>query len=229
MRIRFSFDFKIHIIFRHFLIKLNRNYRRNRSRSAIQTATHQSIVSQDEPAAQSQERSAASTVSCKYCNKSYSKSSNLNAHIKSAHEGRRFLCNYPGCTMDFTVKASLERHIHQFHSQQDSEDEGNPNPIVECEYFVDGSKVVLSEKAKLKKIQRLERTIRELNARNAELQKLLTEKDNEIITLKRSTNTIQIQHQSSVVGSSAKTSNFTNEPGKSKSLRTKYPNSKYIS
>jgi len=71
-------------------------------------------------------------VPCTYagCNKRFTKKNNLNAHIRTAHMGERFICgtfdfsSYPelsnfdsedGCGDDFVSKASLMDHIRTAH------------------------------------------------------------------------------------------------------------------
>ncbi|XP_060682094.1 general transcription factor IIIA, b [Hemiscyllium ocellatum] len=47
----------------------------------------------------------------KDCERTYTTSFNLHGHILSFHERQRnFVCGYPGCGKDFSMKQSLERH-----------------------------------------------------------------------------------------------------------------------
>ncbi|KAI2613034.1 uncharacterized protein GGS25DRAFT_478250 [Hypoxylon fragiforme] len=72
------------------------------------------------------------TVRCTWpgCTKSFTKKSNLNAHIRSAHEGLRFVCGEvdltstnglahwdqsEGCGVSFAHKAGLEKHVRHVH------------------------------------------------------------------------------------------------------------------
>ena len=50
---------------------------------------------------------------CKFCSKVFSKLSNLNRHMKVAHQGLRFQCLV--CTKKFTCKESLSLHSKVFH------------------------------------------------------------------------------------------------------------------
>lgn len=75
------------------------------------------------------------TVLCPYdnCTKAFTKKSNLNAHIRSAHEGHRFICgqvditapgfeswtNDQGCGGKFSTKIRLEDHIRFVHFRQE--------------------------------------------------------------------------------------------------------------
>ncbi|PKS10239.1 hypothetical protein jhhlp_001989 [Lomentospora prolificans] len=64
------------------------------------------------------------------CDKKFTKRSNLNVHIRVAHEGHRFICgkvdltksdglekwsNADGCGRDFASKANLEDHVRHLH------------------------------------------------------------------------------------------------------------------
>ncbi|KAI1127663.1 transcription factor IIIA [Nemania abortiva] len=74
-------------------------------------------------------------VTCTWpgCNKSFTRTSNLNVHIRTAHEGVRFVCgefdlsktedlatwpNSQGCGQVFNLKASLENHVRYVHLMQ---------------------------------------------------------------------------------------------------------------
>ena len=52
-------------------------------------------------------------MDCPYegCTKTYSRGSNLNQHIRSCHNGRRFNCEIEGCGKQFRHKASLKEHM----------------------------------------------------------------------------------------------------------------------
>lgn len=79
-----------------------------------------------------------SSLPCEYegCDKTFSKRSNLNQHIRNVHQGLRFTCgavdhsstpnligwdNDKGCAQHFTTKANLENHIRYVHL-------GHPRP-----------------------------------------------------------------------------------------------------
>ncbi|KAI1154520.1 transcription factor IIIA [Nemania diffusa] len=76
------------------------------------------------------------TVVCTWpeCNKSFTRTSNLNVHIRSAHEGVRFVCgefdlsktedlatwsNSQGCGQAFNLKLTLENHVRYVHLMQE--------------------------------------------------------------------------------------------------------------
>ncbi|XP_060596151.1 transcription factor IIIA-like [Ruditapes philippinarum] len=44
------------------------------------------------------------------CGRSYLDQRNLNAHIRSYHEGKRFSCEHDGCSQTFTTKQKLQQH-----------------------------------------------------------------------------------------------------------------------
>ncbi|KAI0971308.1 transcription factor IIIA [Xylaria arbuscula] len=89
------------------------------------------------------------TVVCTWpgCTKSFSKISNLNTHIRSTHEGVRFVCgefdlsktedlatwsNSQGCGQSFTLKVSLENHVryvHLMHERPQTTPSGVPPPL----------------------------------------------------------------------------------------------------
>lgn len=120
---------------------------------------------------------------CKHCGKKFSKKSNLNAHIKTAHLGHRFVCQFDGCDQECTKKASLLRHINRYHSSTNnllrsrhaSRKRVVTIDLTEREYF---NETQLTEKAKMAKIRRLEfelkrkdETINELNKEIKNLKK----------------------------------------------------------
>ncbi|KAF2964361.1 hypothetical protein GQX73_g9205 [Xylaria multiplex] len=72
------------------------------------------------------------TVACTWsgCTKTFTRTSNLNVHIRSAHEGVRFVCgefdlsktkdlatwsNAQGCGQAFNIKLTLENHVRYVH------------------------------------------------------------------------------------------------------------------
>lgn len=75
------------------------------------------------------------TVACSYpgCDKKFTKKSNLNVHVRTAHEGFRFICgeveltgpgleawtNDQGCGDKFSTKVRLEDHIRFIHLGQE--------------------------------------------------------------------------------------------------------------
>ncbi|KAL1891676.1 hypothetical protein Cpir12675_004862 [Ceratocystis pirilliformis] len=90
------------------------------------------------------------TVACPWpgCEKKFTKRSNLNTHIKSSHDGYRFVCglidlstcdgladwdNANGCHEGFVTKANLESHIRHVHLglQRTSTAIGKPKNLVE--------------------------------------------------------------------------------------------------
>lgn len=72
-------------------------------------------------------------VSCSWpgCKKTFAKQANLNVHVRSVHEGQRFICGHvdlaatpdisalwplsDGCGESFTTKANLENHVRFVH------------------------------------------------------------------------------------------------------------------
>ena len=62
---------------------------------------------------------------CEPCQKTYSKQSNLTAHIKSKHEGVKYACDH--CDRQFPVKGTLTKHIQAKH-------EGIEYPCVQCDF-----------------------------------------------------------------------------------------------
>ncbi|KAI0110362.1 hypothetical protein GGR51DRAFT_88958 [Nemania sp. FL0031] len=83
------------------------------------------------------------TVPCTWpgCNKTFTRTSNLNVHIRSAHEGVRFVCgefdlshtedlatwsNSQGCGQAFSFKVGLENHVRYVHLMQTRPDASQP-------------------------------------------------------------------------------------------------------
>lgn len=100
-------------------------------------------------------------IRCEYCDRTYSKVSNLNAHIKTAHKGVRWICPNDECKLDFASKASLKRHIQRIHSGPMTKlglrrkRRASEINLKEREFFGDD----LTDGAKIAKIQRLENQI----------------------------------------------------------------------
>lgn len=63
--------------------------------------------------------SEAKSVTCQYpdCGKTFSRTGNLNKHIRSSHEGLKFECEIEGCDKSYTEKTSLERHVSSAHDE----------------------------------------------------------------------------------------------------------------
>ncbi|KAI8627386.1 hypothetical protein F5Y19DRAFT_177490 [Xylariaceae sp. FL1651] len=77
------------------------------------------------------------------CTKTFSKTSNLNLHMRSAHEGSRFVCgefdlsrtedlatwsNSQGCGQAFNLKLSLEKHVRHVHLMRERPEPAKPGP-----------------------------------------------------------------------------------------------------
>ncbi|KAI0402664.1 hypothetical protein F4802DRAFT_599788 [Xylaria palmicola] len=86
------------------------------------------------------------TVVCTWpgCSKSFTRTSNLNVHIRSAHEGVRFVCgevdlsktedlatwsNAQGCGQAFGLKLTLENHVRYVHLMRDRPEPSRPPPL----------------------------------------------------------------------------------------------------
>lgn len=104
----------------------------------------------------------------------------MNAHVKSAHKGHRWVCNHEECSQECTSKASLKRHIERKHlgplnkilcERKGSGKRKLSIDLAEREYFGDDE---LTEGAKIAKIRRLEN---ELKAKEIEIQTLKEEND----------------------------------------------------
>lgn len=111
-------------------------------------------------------------VKCTQCQKTYSKISNLNTHIKIVHRFNRWVCPQPKCLQQCATKQSLKRHIERKHSSLNTK-KGNRKrscQLNEYEYFGEGE---LSDSAKLAKIKRLDQ---ELRSKESEI-KALKEKN----------------------------------------------------
>ncbi|KAI0440043.1 transcription factor IIIA [Xylaria telfairii] len=84
------------------------------------------------------------TVVCTWpgCTKSFTRTSNLNVHIRSAHEGVRFICgefdlskteglatwsNAQGCGQAFGLKSALENHVRYVHLMHDRPEPSRPS------------------------------------------------------------------------------------------------------
>lgn len=86
----------------------------------------------------------------------------MNAHIKSKHQGLRWICEIDDCDQACTTKASLRRHIARAHlppinsilrNLPDSQAVASSHDLKEKEYFDEGE---LTDGAKMAKIRRLE-------------------------------------------------------------------------
>lgn len=53
---------------------------------------------------------------CQKCDTVFGFQTCLAQHVKVKHEGMRFHCSYPGCSMTFTSKSNTTRHLHDAHS-----------------------------------------------------------------------------------------------------------------
>ncbi|KAI0481855.1 transcription factor IIIA [Xylaria cf. heliscus] len=82
-------------------------------------------------------------VTCTWpgCTKSFTRTSNLNVHIRSAHEGARFICgefdlsktddmgtwsNAQGCGQAFSLKLALENHVRYVHLMHERPESSYP-------------------------------------------------------------------------------------------------------
>ncbi|XP_055307812.1 UPF0746 protein DDB_G0281095-like [Sitodiplosis mosellana] len=107
---------------------------------------------QDDDAGNVDENEAQQGIQCNQCNRSFSKQSNLNAHIKSAHLQTKYLCPDDDCSDDFTTSSSLRRHLKRAHKENFEE----LNPFIpEQEYILNKGNYIRSESANLAKIKRL--------------------------------------------------------------------------
>merc|ERR1712098_487784 len=70
-------------------------------------------------------KNEADQYPCNKCDKYYTDRSNLNKHIKRAHEGMRFPCD--DCEYKSTTKQDLERHFQSVH-------QGMRYPCDICDY-----------------------------------------------------------------------------------------------
>lgn len=121
---------------------------------------------------ESEEGNDQKKVCCPHCEKTFSKTANMNAHIKSSHKGHRWVCYHEECAQECSTKASLKRHIERMHTSKLLRGrKGNRRVVAtvdltEREYFGDDE---LTDKAKMMKIRRLEN---ELKLKDEEIQKL---------------------------------------------------------
>lgn len=84
------------------------------------------------------------------CNKSFTKKSNLNAHVRTAHEGFRFVCgevdlanvagleawsNADGCGDKFCTKVRLEDHVRYIHLRQERPKLSQPAAAAEPDFI----------------------------------------------------------------------------------------------
>ena len=101
------------------------------------------------------------------CLKTFTKKSNLTAHIRTAHNGERFICgtfnlsatpafsfwdsNTDGCGKDFVSKASLEDHVRTAHLGLPSQTNGNRKKAVKTNLGDDGKGIGGAKKKRSKK------------------------------------------------------------------------------
>eukprot|EP01083_Nonionella_stella_P213177 769078_1 len=69
------------------------------------------------------------TFTCEFdgCGRSYTKKSNLNAHVRSVHSSSQFVCGIDGCAESYSLKQALRRHQERVHINPPEVDE-NPLP-----------------------------------------------------------------------------------------------------
>lgn len=109
---------------------------------------------------------------CIICNQSFSKPSNLKAHISGVHSKTKHICPHEDCSDDLTTSSSLRRHIRRKHG----EDFEQLNTLIsEQEYIVKDGYYVRSDGAKLAKITRLTALINQQNNEIQELEKEYSE------------------------------------------------------
>lgn len=114
-------------------------------------------------------KDAKGRVKCPLCTKTYSKKSNMNAHVKIKHRLNRWVCPQAECNRMCATKASLQRHVERKHTRQNiltkhrkgsrkrsRKQMENQLDFNECEYFGADE---LSDAAKTAKIRRLEQEL----------------------------------------------------------------------
>lgn len=121
-------------------------------------------------------------VRCDICNKSYSKKSNLNAHIAVMHKGRRFICMI--CEEDQTTKASYVRHMKRKHPDHPIDD------VQEKEFYAT-DKIQMTEAAKDALLERLSKELAKKN-------KIISKQKKIIEQLKEEVKQMKLEKQSSV-------------------------------
>lgn len=116
----------------------------------------------------SQAKRSKEKVKCPRCKLKFAKVSNMKDHLRSAHEKRKYLCQF--CSQDVTNKRSLQRHIDRKHKNEYSKERID---LAEREYVLNKKgKYVLSAEAKLVKLKRLTETI-EANEKKIDELKIL--------------------------------------------------------
>lgn len=92
------------------------------------------------------------SMKCSFCDRCYSKQSNLKKHENSEHKGLRFAC--PFCDVFTVSKDTIQKHIKKLHPSefQDTEPHGRY-------YWITNDGIVLSRDAKLLKISQLEKEL----------------------------------------------------------------------
>lgn len=110
---------------------------------------------------------------CCICSQTFSKPSNVKAHIRSVHLKIKYLCPQEECAEDFSNSSSLRRHLQRRHFEEESQLSAL---VGEQEYTIENGNYIRSEKAKLSKIARLTAAIKQQNDIIQKLEKNISTK-----------------------------------------------------
>lgn len=154
------------------------DFRVHKNQKAAPSSSESDVENQDKEATLTEsesyvEENKVKGHRCCICSQTFSKASNLKAHMKSVHLQIKYLCPQEECAADFANSSSLRRHMLRRHFEEESQ---LIALVGEQEYIIQNGNYVRSEKAQLSKIARLPAAIEEQNDIIQELEKDISTK-----------------------------------------------------